>query len=100
MTTSTTRSGTFWPAISKIVAALAVASVIGGIGGIATTPAYGQHRDKGWHKGESHGDRDRREYRPVYRGSYYSEPVYVPAPVYYPPQQSPGISFFFPLDLR
>jgi hypothetical protein len=28
------------------------------------------------------------------------QPVYAPPPVYYTPQPSPGISFFFPLDFR
>jgi hypothetical protein len=37
----------------------------------------------------------------VYQHPYhYSQPVYAPPPVYYAPQQSPGISFFFPLDYR
>lgn len=44
-------------------------------------------------------------YRPDYRGEYrrpylYAQPVYAPPPVYYEPQQSPGISLFFPLDVR
>jgi hypothetical protein len=40
-------------------------------------------------------------YRPIYPQPYlYSQPVYVPPPVYYAPRQSPGISLFFPLDLR
>jgi hypothetical protein len=30
----------------------------------------------------------------------YAQPVYVPPPVYYPPQPSPGISLFVPLNLR
>jgi len=49
---------------------------------------------RGWH-GENRG------YRPQYpRPYYYAEPVYVPPPVYYEPRQSPGITLFFPLDLR
>jgi hypothetical protein len=37
----------------------------------------------------------------VYQHPYnYSQPVYAPPPVYYEPQQSPGISLFFPLDIR
>ena len=86
------------PTISKIVMALAVASVMGGT---AITPALGAnrqgHQDKGSHKGQSQGDRNRREYRPVYERP---QPVYAPPPVYYTPQPSPGISFFFPLDFR
>ena len=98
MKTSTKQARNFRPTISKIVMALAVASVMGGM---AITPALGAnrqgHQDKGWHKGQSQGDRNRREYRPVYQ---HPQPVYAPPPVYYTPQQSPGISFFFPLDFR
>ena len=99
MKTSTTQAGKVWPAIGKVVAALAVASMIGGI---ASTPAHGQGKGwhKGWDKGEWRGDYYQGDYRPVYREPYYSPPVYVPAPVYYYPVQSPGISLFFPLDLR
>jgi hypothetical protein len=101
MKTSTKQTRNFRPTISKIVMALAVASVMGGM---AITPALGasnDRHDKGWHKGEQRqSDRDRREYRPQYQQPYYSRPVYVPPPVYYAPQQSPGISFFFPLDFR
>ena len=53
-----------------------------------------EHRDQ-------RGNRDRRHFRPDYRAPYsYAQPVYVPPPVYYEPQRSPGISLFFPLDLR
>ena len=103
MKTSTTQARNSRPTIGRIVTALAVVASVMGV--MAMTPALGDnrqgHRDKGWHKGESQGDRDRREYRPVYQHPYYySQPVYVPPPVYYAPQQSPGISFFFPLDFR
>jgi len=51
---------------------------------------------RGWH-----GEREKYAYRPDYRRPYYyAQPVYVPPPVYYEPRQSPGVSFFFPLDLR
>jgi hypothetical protein len=37
----------------------------------------------------------------VYQDPYrYSQPVYAPPPVYYEPRPSPGISLFFPLDIR
>ena len=105
MELSTNQAEHFRPRISRIMTALAVALVIGSA---AMTPALADndHHDKGWHKGERkgewHGDRDRHDYyyRPQYQHPYYSPPVYVPPPVYYAPQQSPGISFFFPLDIR
>ena len=96
--------------IPRIVAALALVSVMGSV---CVTPAFAKdgdgprgHSDKGWHKGEWRGDRDQwREWQPLYRPVYvapyyYSRPVYVPPPVYYPPQPSPGINLFFPLDIR
>ncbi len=107
MKTSTNQARNLRPTISKIVMALAVASVMGGM---AITPALGDnrkgHQDQGLHKGQNKGDRDRPEYRSVYQPvyqepyRYYSEPVYAPPPVYYDPQPSPGISLFFPLDIR
>lgn len=102
MKTSTNQARNFRPKISRIVMALAAASVMGGM---AITPALGDnrqgHQDRGVHRGERQGDRDRHEHRPVYvRPNYYSQPVYAPPPVYYAPQPSPGISLFFPLDIR
>ena len=101
MKTSTKQARNFRPTISKIVMALGVASVMGGM---AITPALADNdhrqvrRDNGRHNGEWRGDRnDRRGYQQSY---YYSQPVYAPPPVYYDPQPSPGISLFFPLDLR
>jgi hypothetical protein len=104
MNTSTNQARNLRPTISKIVMALTLASVLGGM---AITPAFGDnddrqgHQDKGWHKGERQSDRDRREYRPVYEYPYYyAQPVYAPPPVYYAPEPSPGISIFLPLDIR
>jgi hypothetical protein len=102
MKTSTNQARNLRPAISKIVMALAVAAVMGGM---AMTPAFARnndnregHRDNGRHNGQSRGDHDnRRGYQQPY---YYSQPVYAPPPVYYAPQRSPGISFFLPLDIR
>ena len=57
---------------------------------------YGHQEGRGEHNGYGHGG-----YRPRYQYPYnYAQPVYVPPPVYYPPQQSPGISLFFPLNPR
>ena len=87
----------------KVLMALAFASLISGL---SISPALGAnrkggHQDNGLHKGESKANRDQPVYRPEYRRPYnYAQPVYVPPPVYYEPQQSPGISFFFPLDFR
>jgi hypothetical protein len=110
MKTSTNQAKIFRPSVRKMLMALAAVSVMGGM---TVAPALSKdgddgrgHADKGWHKGEVRGDRDdRRESQPVYRPAYrepyyYSRPVYAPPPVYYSPPQSPGISLFFPLDLR
>jgi hypothetical protein len=116
MEISTKQASHFRPTISKIVMAFAFASVMGGM---AMTPALGndnrhddhhpghdRHDDHNWH-----GDHDRHdhhpdyrstpEYRPVYQHPYvYAQPVYAPPAVYYPPPPSPGVSLFFPLDIR
>jgi hypothetical protein len=113
MKTSTKQARNFGPTISKIVMALGVASVMGGM---AITPALADndhrgnnhrqvHRDNGRHNGEWRGDRnDRRGYQQSYYYSqpsyYYSQPVYAPPPVYYDPQPSAGINLVFPLNFR
>ena len=86
--------------------ALAMASVISGL---SISPAFADKND-GHDKGDQHGNRghagqrsdhDGNGHRPDHRRpNGYAQPVYVPPPVYYEPQQSPGISLFFPLDLR
>jgi hypothetical protein len=91
--------------MSKIAMALAIASAMGAM---VITPALAKdndnrqaHQDRGMHRGERQGDRDRHEHRPVYeRPYYYSQPVYAPPPVYYAPEPSPGISLFLPLNIR
>ena len=82
--------------------ALAFASLIGGFS-ISPALARDDGHDQGWHNGDHghRGDRQGYERRTEYRRGYrYEQPVYVPPPVYYEPRQSPGINFFFPLDLR
>jgi hypothetical protein len=111
MKISTSQAMHLRPTTSKIVMVLAVAVMMGGM---AVTPArakdndnHQRHQAQGLHKGQykGEGERERPAYRPVYRPVYqepyrYSQPVYVPPPVYSEPQPSPGISLFFPLDIR
>jgi len=85
----------------RVVMALAFASLISGL---SISPAFADKND-GHGQGARHvnqGQRASHGYnRPEYRRPYnYAQPVYVPQPVYYEPQQSPGISLFFPLDFR
>jgi hypothetical protein len=77
---------------------------------VVSSPLIAKDYDQGGRGGRNmgHGQRDWRandarnhQYRHVYRRPYvYAQPVYVPPPMYYEPRQSPGISLFFPLDLR
>jgi hypothetical protein len=113
MKTSTNQARNLRPTISKIVMAVAVASVMGGI---TISSAFGQDnegrakaaQDRGRNDNRNQNDnrnrndrRDKRAYRPANQHPYrYSQPVYAPSPVYYAPQPSPGISLFFPLDFR
>ena len=114
MKISTKQTRTDRPTVSKIVIALAFASVAGGM---TISPALGQHnenrenhenRARAEHDRDRHDDRNHGAYRPGYQHPYrYAQPVYAPPPVYYYPEQrsgvtiqSPGISLFFPLDLR
>jgi hypothetical protein len=98
----------------KAVTVFAFASLISGM---SISSAYadnddGHGRDRHDNRGqqERRGDRDQHDWRndrernwrrPEYRHPYtYAQPVYVPPPVYDEPRPSPGISLFFPLDLR
>jgi hypothetical protein len=60
----------------------------------------GRHVDQGQRDWRSNGARSHRYRHSYVRPYVYAQPVYVPPPVYYEPRQSPGISLFFPLDLR
>lgn len=92
------------PSARKCVTALICASLIGGL---SITPAFAADRGDGHGRGEQRGhsqrawrgdhDHNRHDYR---RGYGYAQPVYAPPPVYYEPQQSPGISLFLPITLR
>lgn len=92
--------------VGRILMALIFASVIGGL---SAGPALGRddnrgrgpkqqgrHDNRRWQA--DRGWRDHRVYRPyVYRPyRYRPEPIYAPPPVFYAPEPSPGISFFFP----
>ena len=101
MESSFRRTSLFSLTATKVVMALALASVLSGL---SISPALAQRND-GWDRDRQRGDHQREwrrdGYRPEYRQPYhYAQPVYVPPPVYYEPRQSPGISLFFPLDLR
>lgn len=91
---------------TRAVLTLIVASMLGSL---YVAPAFAEknnharqdNRHSDQRRRQWSGDREHYPYRPVYRQPYaYSQPVYVPSPLYYEPRQSPGISFFFPLDLR
>ena len=85
--------------VVKILMALILASVIGGVYGGS---ALGQDNDR--RQGpQLHGyydDRGRRVVRP--QGYYHPGPAYGPPPVFTVPVPPPGISIFlpFPFDIR
>lgn len=97
----------------KVVMALAFASVLSSLSMSSAFADehddYGRRDRQGDHGQRSarhgdHGQRGDREgygYWPGYQAPYtYAQPVYVPPPVYEEPRPSPGISLFFPLDIR
>jgi hypothetical protein len=102
---TTMRSRIFSPRRGKaLVAAIAVC----GLAGVSVAPAHAEgndkrddHRDASHqdqkHKDKKHGDRDRRGHE---EPGFYPQPVYVPPAIYYPPQQSAGLSLFLPLDIH
>jgi hypothetical protein len=89
---------------------LVTTSVVAIAGLAVSSPLFARDNDQGGRGGRNVGQEQRdwrandarnHRYRHVYRQPYmYAQPVYVPPPVYYEPRQSPGISLFFPLDLR
>jgi hypothetical protein len=95
MKTSTKQTRNFRSSIGKLALSLVLVSVTGGL---TVLPAFGDdHRDD--HRGRDHREvhHDRNWHGPGYRAPYfYGGPVYAPAPIYYPPYQSPGVSLFLP----
>jgi hypothetical protein len=93
--------------IRRIAFALALATAVGAL---PMRPVIGQDRDG--HDRHMQSDREHRDDRynqhddryqdqrraPRYR--YHQYPVYVPPPVYYPRHASPGITLFFPFEIR
>lgn len=103
MKTSNMRVGKFSSIVGRIMMALVIASMIGGI---SVTPAFADDHDRG----RGHQERGRESYghyhghRPYgygYPAPVYA-PVYAPPPVVYAPApyQSPGISLVFPIHIR
>jgi hypothetical protein len=103
MKTSNMRARKFSSIIGKIVMAVVLASMIGGM---AIAPAFARdgdrrdgYRDRGRYE---HGryEHGRRYYQP--RPYYYPPPVYAPPPVVYAPApyQSPGITLVVPFHIR
>ncbi len=60
---------------------------------------HGRGHDRDHDRG--HGRYEHREYRRDYRRDWRQpDVVYAPPPVVYRPDPSPGISLFFPIDIR
>lgn len=101
MKTSTAKARNIGAKVGKITMAAAVVAAIVGLG---MTPAFGgEHDDRGAdaHDRGHSADRGRQYYRPQRHYPYhYAQPVYAPPPAYYPAQPSPGITLFFPLEIR
>jgi hypothetical protein len=100
MNTSTSQARNFRLKAGKIAMAIAVASAIGGLG---MTPAFGDEHDNRGGDERDHGhDADRRQdsRHRSHDAYHYAQPVYAPPPDYYRARPSPGISLFFPLDVR
>ena len=85
---------------SKVFMALIFASAISVL---SISSALADRDDEHGGRGHHHGHEYQREYQQPYgygnRQPYASvQPVYIPPPVYYVPQQPPGISLVFPLN--
>ena len=59
-----------------------------------------RYDDRGYAVGHHHRRHQTYHYvQPAYP-YYYAQPVYAPPPVYYAPEPSPGVSLFFPINIR
>jgi hypothetical protein len=109
MKTMTMRSRFFSPLRGKALVALIASSAVCAMAGFTMMPAHAEandkgdeHRDEGNHRDQGHGDRehvdgDRRGHE---ERRFYPQVIYAPPAVYYPSQQSPGVSLFLPLDIH
>jgi hypothetical protein len=108
MKTSIQKISCFSSTGSKLVCTLIFASLISVFSISSALAERGEGHGRGnrgeWHHHQewrgNHEDYGR--YQPRYQQPYfnYAQPVFVPPPVYYAPQQSPGINLFFPLNLH
>ena len=107
MRTSTLRQTFTNLRIRRIAFTLALATAIGAL---PMRPAIAQDRDghdrqvqsDREHRDDRYNQHDRRDQdqRRAPRYRYHQYPVYVPPPVYYPRHASPGITLFFPFEIR
>lgn len=97
---SSTGSKLVWTLIfASVISVLSISSALADRGnGHGRGNRGGGHHHQEWRGNQ--GDYGR--FRPGYQQPYYNyaQPVYVPPPVYFAPQQSPGISLFLPLNLH
>jgi len=93
---------------NKVVMALTLVSAIGVLSmSSAFADRDGEHHGHGYQReyqqpyGYGYGSRQPYGYPQGYQQPYaYAQPVFVPPPVYYVPQQPPGISLVFPLNFN
>jgi hypothetical protein len=95
MNTPITRTGNSGRKSTGLAMALILASALGAV---AATPALARD-DHGHHGGHDRGHGHDHDHGGFGVG-IYADPVYVPPPVYYDPQPSPGISIALPLNIH
>jgi hypothetical protein len=99
MLTSTIHNGNTSRKPVRLAMALVLAAALGSL---AAAPALARDEHGGGHQargGHDHGH-DRGHGGGGFDVGVYADPVYAPAPVYYDPQPSPGISVMLPLNVR